>query len=218
MNSGRTWTITFLLLATAVLVHVRGDVDGVPPSTPLDQFPTTINGLTSQDIPIAANVLEVLGKGEFLNRIYDQPGTKGAGDTVPIGFFVGYFPTQRTGQSIHSPQNCLPGSGWTFERSGVTDVVDTTGHKYQVGEYVISNGAYRQEVLYWYRTEGHNIANDYAAKARMLTDSILYNRTDAALIRVMTPLRNGESQQDAHLRVLRFTEQVSPLLPTYIPN
>ena len=136
----------------------------------------------------------------------------------PSASFVGYFPTQRTGQSIHSPQNCLPGSGWTFESSGVTDIVDTTGHRYQVGEYVVSNGVYRQEVLYWYRTQGHNIANDYLAKARILEDSILYDRTDAALVRVMTPLRPDETHAQAHARVVHFTQQISPLLPAYIPN
>ena len=218
MNLLRMWVITALLLGASVLVHLRGNTDRVPESTPLDQFPASINGWTSHDIPIAANVLDVLGNGKFLNRVYDPPGVVPATDTTPIGFFVGYFPTQRTGQSIHSPQNCLPGSGWTFESSGVTDIVDATGHRYQVGEYVVSNGVYRQEVLYWYRTQGHNIANDYLAKARILEDSILYDRTDAALVRVMTPLRTDETRAQAHLRVVHFTQQISPLLPAYIPN
>ncbi len=32
--------------------------------------------------------------------------------TVPVGLYVGYYASQRQGDTIHSPQNCLPGAGW----------------------------------------------------------------------------------------------------------
>ena len=75
-----------------------------------------------------------------------------------------------------------------------------------------------QEVLYWYRSHGKNVANDYVAKFQMLKDSILYGRTDAALIRVITPVVQGEPAGAAHNRAIRFTQQLVPLLPAYIPN
>ena len=28
--------------------------------------------------------------------------------------YVGYYATQRTGATYHSPQNCLPGAGWVL--------------------------------------------------------------------------------------------------------
>lgn len=219
MRSPQIWVVLFLLVTTVGLIHLRGDTDRVPPTRPLAELPATIGSWGSTDIPISSAVLEVLGKGVFLNRIYRSAATLSSGErTAPIGLFIGYFPTQRSGQSIHSPQNCLPGAGWNFESSGVTELADKGEKRLRVGEYVISNGTERQEVFYWYRTHGHDIANDYVAKIRMLTDSILYNRTDAALIRVTTPFLNGESQRDAHLRALRFTEHVIPMLPAYIPN
>ena len=219
MKNPQQWTIVMSLALASALLLLRGDTDRVPPSRPLAELPVQIGPWTGTEIPITASVLDVLGKGIFLNRLYQAPsGTVAASDSPPIGLFIGYFPTQRTGQSIHSPQNCLPGSGWTFESSGVTEVAEPAGNTYQVGEYIVSNGVSRQEVLYWYRTHGHNIANDYLAKGRMLVDSILYHRTDAALIRVVTPLQNGETQRQAHQRALKFTEQVSPMLPAFIPN
>lgn len=219
MRSPQIWVVLLLLLLTFGLVHLRGDTDRVPPSTPLAALPSALGPWKGTDIPISSGILEVLGKGIFLNRVY-QPSSALPNDTrpAPVGLFIGYFPTQRSGQSIHSPQNCLPGSGWSFESSGVANLSDGNGKPLRVGEYVISNGVDRQEVFYWYRTHGHDIANDYVAKFRMLADAILYSRTDAALIRVTTPFLNGESQRDAHIRALRFTEQVIPLLPAYIPN
>jgi EpsI family protein len=220
MTSIRLWVVALLMCATAVLLRVRGDVDRVPPSRPLSELPMTIGPRTAVDISIDPAVLEVLGKGYFLNREYgvERGAPVSASDRAPIGLFIGYFPTQRTGQSIHSPQNCLPGAGWIFQTEGVTDLTGPTGEKYSVGEYLISNGRSTQEVLYWYQMHGRSIANDYKAKLYTLADSIRYSRTDAALIRVITMVNPGEDQMEAHRRAVGFAEQIIPLLPAYIPN
>jgi EpsI family protein len=210
-----------MMFSTAFVLHLRGDVDRVPSSAPLAQLPSTIDGRTAVNIPLDQEVLDILGKGFFLNRLYEvSPNAVPAnpGDRAAIDLFIGYFPTQRTGQSIHSPQNCLPGAGWTFESSGVTDLRDATGSTSSVGEYLITNGSATEEVLYWYQMHGRRIASDYKAKLYTLADSIRYGRTDAALVRVITPLAPGEDRLQAHNRVVTFAEQLSPLLPAYIPN
>jgi EpsI family protein len=221
MMSARLWVVALLMSASAVLLHVRGDVDRVPDSRPLSELPMRIGPRTATDIPIDQDVLQVLGKGFFLNRIYVAEGEtmrSTPSDLSPIALFIGYFPTQRTGQSIHSPQNCLPGAGWTFQSSGVTDLTSPTGKKYSVGEYLITDGRSTQEVLYWYQMRGRTIASDYQAKLYTLADSIRYSRTDAALVRVITAVRPGEDQKDAHQRAVDFADQIIPLLPAYIPN
>jgi EpsI family protein len=215
MKSARFWVVVLLMAGAALALQARGNVDWVPPSAPLAELPETIGGWTGRDLSMDPAVLEVLGKGSFLNRIYTPAA--GAGQE-PVTLFIAYFPTQRTGQAIHSPQNCLPGSGWTFTSSGVTDLTDGAGKRYQVGEYVISDGKSRQEVLYWYRSHGRSVASDYAAKLYTLADSIRYNRTDAALIRVVTPIAAGDDQAEAHQRAVHFAEQVLPFLPAYIPD
>jgi len=221
MRSARLWFVVLLMSFTALVLHLRGDVDRVPPSRPLSELPATIGTLTATDIVLDPEVLEVLGKGIFLNRMYLPEAGVPAADLsarTPIGLFIGYFPTQRTGQSIHSPQNCLPGAGWTFESSGVTELTDDAGGKYSVGEYLITDGRSTQEVLYWYQMHGHSIASDYKAKLYTLAESIRYRRTDAALVRVITTVDPSEGVLQAHLRVVSFAERIIPLLPAYIPN
>jgi len=219
MRSPRFWVIVILLVAATVVLRVRGDVDKVPPSQPLDQMPETIAHWTATDIPLDTETLQVLGKGFFLNREYTSTSSSGSpADAAPVGLFIGYFPTQRTGQSIHSPQHCLPGAGWVFESSGITEI-DTPGEQpIHVGEYLISNGSEKQEVLYWYRSHGRSVANDYKAKLYTLADSIRYSRTDAALVRIVTPLRPGESRDSAHQRAVAFATELNPMLPAFIPN
>jgi EpsI family protein len=221
MKSPRLWFIVLLMAFTGLVLHVRGDVDRVPPSRPLSEMPSTIANRTSVDIPIDAETLAILGKGDFLNRLYSWPRGvpfEKPGDLADIGLYIAYFPTQRSGQSIHSPQNCLPGAGWTFESSSVTAFTDASGKEYRVGEYLITNGNATEEALYWYQLHGESIASDYKAKFYTLGDSIRYGRTDEALIRIMTPVSHGEDRADARNRVIGFAQQIAPLLPAYVPN
>ena len=225
--SSRFWVVALLMASAALLLHLRGDVDWVPPSRPLNEFPMTVGTRTATEIVMPEDVLQTLGKGEFLNRVYHpQPAVEGStspenagiDDRASIGLFIGYFPTQRAGQSIHSPQNCLPGAGWTFLSSWVTDLTNATGQKYQVKEYLITDGTSTQEVLYWYQMHGRVIAGDYAAKLYTVADSIRYGRTDAALVRIITPVEPGEDRLESRARAVSFAEQIAPLLPAYVPN
>jgi len=216
MKSARLWAIVVLMGFTGLVLHVRGDVDRVLASRPLSEVPSVIGDRTANDIPLDTEVLDVLGKGDFLNRVYlPLPGVT---TKAPIGLFIGYFPTQRTGQSIHSPQNCLPGAGWTFLSKGTAEFTDSTGKNYRVGDYLITDGRSNQEELYWYQLHGRSIASDYAAKLYTLADSIRYGRTDAALVRIITPLNTGEDRSQARDRAMHFAQQIAPLLPAYVPN
>jgi len=218
------WATVFLLTCTALLLSIRGDQDKVPVSTPLAMLPHGIGRWQGTDQKLDAYVFDVLGNGSFLNRTYtpvahnQQVIDPISGGTAPVGLFIAYFPTQRSGQSIHSPMNCLPGAGWTFDSRGVVVLNDSSGRRDVVGDYVISNGSSRDEVLYWYRSQGRTIASDYTAKWYTLVDSILHGRTDAALVRVITPIEPGEEHAQAQRRALEFASQMNPLLPAYIPD
>ena len=211
------WTVMGLVLSTLGLLVVRGNQDRVPPSISLDQFPVVLDGLVSTEVPISQESLDILGKGYFLSRLYNPPGAaRETADTV--GLFIAYFPTQRTGQSIHSPQNCLPGSGWSFVSSDTTEIPGPNGTSHRVGDYLVSDGVHQVEVLYWYKTEKLWIANDWTAKYYMLLDSMRYGRTDAALVRITTMIRPGEDRDQARKRAVVFAEALSPMLSSYVPD
>ena len=216
MSRIRYWVVVCLLAATALVLHGRGDVDKVPNSEPVSMMPTSIGPWVGRDQPIDDQVLQILGKGDFLNRVYDLRDGKNASPSV--GLFIGYFPTQRTGQTIHSPQHCLPGAGWTFESSKYTTLQAADGVNYQVGEYVIGNGEARQFVLYWYQAHGRSIANEYVSKAYLIADAIRLNRTDGALVRVITPISPSEPLSAARDRAIGFAKQMATQLPRFIPS
>jgi len=213
MKNLRFWAAALLLACTALLLHTRGSVDRNPPSKPLSELPSLIGAWNGTDLVIDQETRDALGSGDFLSRNYSQ-GAR----TVPINLFIGYFPTQRTGQTIHSPKHCLPGSGWVFESSNYENLTDTIGETHQVGEYIISNAGSRQFVIYWYQAHGRSVANEYMAKVYLVTDAIRLNRTDGSLVRVITPIATNEDVSAAKQRAEAFAMQISPVLPQFIPN
>ena len=219
MIGARYVVVLLLLLGSTGVLLSRGDTDRVPASEPLALMPENVGAWHGRDIPIADDVLEILGKGDFLNRVYTQDASSGAGrSAVPISLFIGYFATQRTGQAIHSPQNCLPGAGWTFQSSQYSTLRADGGKTFNVGEYVIANGDARQFVLYWYQAHGRSIPNEYVSKAYMVADAMRLRRTDGAIVRVITTIAPYETQADARARVFGFTAKIAPMLPRFIPN
>jgi len=213
MKSLRFWAVALLLAGTALLLHFRGNRDLIPASEPLSQVPRTIAGQAGSDVPIDQETRDVLGAGDILSRVYTQ-GAR----SLPIGLLIAYYPTQRTGVTMHSPKHCLPGAGWAFESSQYVDLSDANGKSHRVGEYIIANGDSRQFVIYWYQAHGRSIANEYLARVYLVTDSMRLNRTDGALVRVTTPIDYEETTADAKARAEAFTAQLAPILPRFIPD
>ena len=130
--------------------------------------------------------------------------------------YVGYYASQRTGDTIHSPKNCLPGAGWDPVQSGYIKISIPGGRQIVVNEYVIQQGLDKQLVFYWYQGRGRVIASEYSGKFWMVADAISRNRTDGALVRLVTPMNDGEVH--ARARLVSFTQLLFPQLESIIPN
>lgn len=203
-----------LIAGTGLLLQARGRNEIFPPRQPLKTFPEQIGAWTATDIPIAKDVLDILGSGDFLLREY-----RAQGEVTPlIDVFIAYFPSQRAGDTIHSPQHCLPGAGWLpAESSRIT--LALPGHDpFPANRYVVSKGDSRQLVLYWYWAHDRGVASEYWAKFYLVKDAMEMNRSDGALVRITTPMYRGETSEAAEQRLLPFARDLFPLLNSYIPR
>jgi EpsI family protein len=205
---------TLLVALTAVFLQARGRVEVFPPRTPLQLFPASIGPWTGTDAAIEKDALEVLGNGEFLLRVYqnqEQPQPY-------VDLFIAYYQSQRTGETPHSPQHCLPGSGWApLENRRV--MLAMPGHQaFPVNRYVISKGEARQIVLYWFWAHDRGVASEYWNKFYLVADSIRMNRSDGSLIRITSPIKAGESVDQAQQRISPFVSSILPMLDSYIPR
>jgi EpsI family protein len=203
-----------LLAATAIFLHARSRNEVIPARPPIASFPTQLGEWTGSTVDISKDVLDVLGDGDFLLRVYQNTSTQ----APYVDLFLAYFPTQRAGDTIHSPKNCLPGAGWSPVESSRIQI-SLPGHvPFPANRYVIAKGTDRQLVLYWYWAHDRAVASEYWAKFYLVADSIRLNRSDGALVRVTTPLRPGETTDAAQYRLLSFTENLVPLINQYVPR
>lgn len=204
---------TLLILGAAILLQARARSEVYPPRLPLKQFPARLGNWSGTDVAIDKDVLEVLGPGDFLVRIYQSQEK-----TPYIDLFIAYFRSQRAGDTIHSPQHCLPGAGWApIENKRITLTVP--GHEpFPANRYLIAKGDSRQLVLYWFWAHDRGVASEYWAKFYLVADAIKMNRSDGALVRITTPMYPGETADAAQQRILPFASDVMPLLNSYIPR
>jgi EpsI family protein len=203
-----------LIAVTAILLQARGRTEITPPRLPLSSFPAQLGQWDSTEITLDPKTLEVLGQGDFMERIYRDP----QGRLPYIDLFLAYFPSQRTGDTIHSPQHCLPGAGWNPDEN-VRVTLSLPGHNpFPANRYVISKADQRRLVLYWFWAHDRGVASEYWAKFYLVKDAIRMNRSDGSLVRFVTPMLPGETPDAAQQRVLPFTSAVAPLLDNYIPR
>jgi EpsI family protein len=217
----RSGPVRFALAAlfialTAILLQARGRVETIPSRVPLSTFPAQLSSWTGKDIALDPDTLRVLGPGDFLLRSYHDANP--ASPAPFVNFFIAYFPSQRSGDTIHSPKHCLPGSGWVPEQSSRIQI-SLPGHEpFPANRYVIARGSDRELVLYWYWAHNRGVASEYWAKFYLVKDAIEMNRSDGALVRITADMLPGETAVEAQQRLNPFTAEIVPLLNTYIPR
>lgn len=203
-----------LLIVTALLLQARGKSEVFPSREKLSQLPHHLGDWTGIDVAIPEDQLEILGAGDFLLRVYRTPDLA----QPYVDLFIAYFPSQRSGESIHSPKNCLPGAGWSPVGAKRLQL-SLPGHTpFEANQYVIAKGEDRMLVLYWYLAHDRAVASEYWAKFYLVSDSMRLNRSDGSLIRVTTPLRPGEGIPAAQQRLVSLAGNVMPLIDRYVPR
>jgi EpsI family protein len=220
MNAGsiRFGIAAVLMLATALVLQAHSRSEFFPPRASLSSLPLQIDGWTGTDSVLDQETLDILGPGEFLVRDYENASQPQAQQQPWINLYIAYFPTQKAGDTIHSPNHCLPGAGWVPTSREVVQIARPDGSSFPVNRYVVSKTGDRELVLYWFQAHGRAVASEYWAKYYLVSDSVRMNRSDGGLVRLLTPMLDGESPDAAQARMMKLGSQFLPLLDSYIPR
>jgi len=203
-----------LMLATALVLQAHSRSEFFPPRMPLSSLPSQVDDWKGTDSVLDQQTLDILGPGEFLVRDYED-----SSQLQPwINLYIAYFPTQKTGDTIHSPNHCLPGAGWVPTSREVIQITRADGTSFPANRYVVAKAGDRQLVLYWFQAHGRAVASEYWAKFYLVSDSVRMNRSDGGLVRLMTPILPGESPDAAQARMMKLGSQLLGLLDSYIPR
>ncbi|MGB9199343.1 MAG: VPLPA-CTERM-specific exosortase XrtD [Terriglobales bacterium] len=213
--ASRFLAAALLMMITASYLWVRGQDEIFPPRQPLSSIPMQINGWNGVGTTLDQQTLDILGNPEYILRDYVDPSQSGSW----INLFIAYYATQKAGETPHTPAHCLPGAGWTPTKREVIAFRRPDGSSFPANRFVIAKGGERQLVIYWFQAQGLEVASEYRLKYYLVANSIRLHRSDGALIRIMTPMDEGESADAAQARVMQgIGNALLPQLPTYIPR
>ena len=206
--------LSLFLITAMVAISYASRPEIIPIRQSLEGLPMQFASWEGQRSPdMDQKTLDVLGVDDYIDRIYYR-------DQIPVGLYIGYYQSQRAGDTIHSPQNCLPGAGWNPVRNEYISVPVNGDQTIKINRLTIMKGITSQIVLYWYQSHGRVIASEYKGKIYTVLDALRTNRTDAALVRVICPVQGSTpaAEDAAERTAIEFTQTLFPMLDQYLPE
>ena len=204
------------ILLTATLIVSQGIEfrEKIPIKQSFEEFPLRVGEWTGALQTMEQRIIERLDLSDYVIVDYVNP------KNTHVNLYVAYYESQRKGESIHSPATCLPGSGWDFEEAGET-TIPVPGHDnglMPVNRAFMQKVDQRQLAYYWFPQRGRVLTNAYQLKLFAFWDALTRQRTDGALVRVITPVYESERLEDAEARLQGFMRDIVPILDEYIPG
>ena len=214
----RAVALFVLFVAGSGAITVAQRTERVPARQKLTSFPMMLAAWQGRvDPPLTEKELTILGADDYMLRTYFTAGKAAS-------VYVGFWESQSRGDAVHSPLNCLPGSGWQpMSYRPLSIAVTGAGgsqRKIDINRYVIQKGLDRQMVLYWYQSHDRVIASEYWGKFYLVADAIRLGRSDTAIVRVVTAMADGTaaSEAKAEQHAVEFVQELFPALTQYVPS
>jgi exosortase D (VPLPA-CTERM-specific) len=235
--------VAILGVAMLALVLSRlavGEPGMAPARDTFAAFPQNLGAFQGRALPVEPGTIQALGLTDSLSMAFDAgdpaavPAATAAAPEVYL--WIAYYDSQRAGDATHSPRFCIPGAGWTIDRLDQVEIPVPDGASSRlipVNRAMISKGNVRQLVYYWFQERGRSEAAEYRVKLDILRDGLIRNRTDGALVRLITPLAGpaggpvagpgigdvtADSVGGADDRLKAFAAALYPALPRFVPE
>jgi len=213
----KTIFVLLLLLFTTAITsnYIKGREEIIPSRQAFLNFPLQLGPWQGRNDYLSQFYLDQLKLTDYVIINYAAPESASS-----VNFYSAYYQSQRQGASIHSPKACMPGDGWKIAQFGQQSFPDITvdGNALEFNRAVIEKGDSKQLVYYWFQHHGRTITNEYLEKWYLFYDAITMNRSDGALVRLVTNVGTTENIEVADQRLKSFIKQLMPQLPTYIPG
>ena len=210
------WASVAILAAGCVYsLSIESQQEQLPERPSLSSFPLVVGDWRGRETAMEQNFIDVIKFDDYLLSNYSR-----SRDASAVNLYIAYYDSQRNGASIHSPRACLPGGGWTMESFDEYLVPDVgpNGEALRVNRSVVAMGAERQVVYYWFEQRGRSLTNEYLVKWYMFWDALRINRTDGALVRITTQVRDVADIPMADKQLADFARDMYPKINYYIPQ
>ena len=145
----------------------------------IEQLPLVLSGWNGATDTIDRETRDLLNPDNLFSASY----VSASGDKVQL--FIDYFSPENTTGAIHSPYNCLPGSGWVIT-STIPRFIESEGRRISASRLNLSLGESRAVLDFWYVTRYGETASDYRLKFSTMISSLTLRPTDKAFVRFVT--------------------------------
>ena len=209
------WGVLLMLVAVALVsAALPPRVESPLQRKDFSQFPLTLEGWQGKPDRLEAIYLDVLKLSDYILANFTATGK------APVNFYVAFYASQRKGESAHSPRSCIPGDGWeitSLEQRNVSGA-RVSGQPLRVNRVLIQKGDDRQLVYYWFQQRGRVVTNEYLVKWYLFWDALTRNRTDGAMVRLVTRADPRGDLDEADQVLSTFAASIADPLKDYIPD
>ncbi len=186
-----------------------------PPAPGIASFPLSVGEWTGARENLEPYVLKQLDLTDYWLATYMR-----SNENLPINFYIAYYSSQKIGTAVHSPTTCLPGGGWKVVTSDEITWTppQATQDPLRIQRLVAALGDRKTVVYYWFSERGRNITTQFGAKWYLMIDSLLMNRSDGALVRLVSQVEKGETEAQTEARMRDFLGTFYENILTALPR
>jgi EpsI family protein len=205
----------YISVAIIIIAGIFGNVlrySSHPPEGVADfgQIPLELGEYSGKEQILADFTYDILKADTTTYRDYLDSDGRG------YNLFIAYFESQKYGSQIHSPKHCLPGGGWRIEQIVPYKIQLTDSVTREANLTVISVQNYKALMLYWFETRSGGIRSEYGLKLDLVKNSLLFNATDAAIVRLTIPV-SGDNLNLTLDKANRFLVAFYPHIEAALP-
>jgi EpsI family protein len=146
-----------------------------------------------------------------ISRIYESSRAES------VEVFVGYRSRQFGVERLRSPKLVFP-EGWEYAATGGVTIPIIGSRNFDTVWIETRKGAARKVVLFWYQVRGLSLSSDLDNRLELLRGLLFHGRTDAAVVRLSTAVRDTETIEQAKQRLLSVSTLLHPELLRVMPN
>jgi len=224
-------TKTFSLWRPLVIVAIVGGTlylslstttpFGKPEAGIVLNLPDQLQGMDGTEIPVSPEEIALLPKDTtFAKKSYAQPEN---GIVVSAQIVLGGADKR----SIHRPEVCLPGQGWTIKSTQPITVPLSTGKNLSVTKLLLSRPhqtgpqtfkPLQLVFLYWFVSKDFSTSSHFTRILTNAWDMLVHNKLNRwAYIIVSAPVlegftANGKSEEETIALLKTFTAEMAPAI------
>jgi EpsI family protein len=197
-----------ILLLASLYIKDYSKTIKIPPSRPITSFPSKLKEFVGKAaFPSYKNYYDS-SADEWILRIYTKKG-----DNKPIRVFIGYWKVQNEKKKIKPPRYTSNRWGYYWIR---TKSLSLGSNRVTLRQFLSERGFEKELVYYCYIINGKIISNEYYLRFLTMWNSLLYGKSNAALLRVSMPVTDDWPMEKAEDYEENFLKQILPILLEYV--